>query len=431
MKKWVAILLGTEEKRSILKNILSLSTIQMFSQVLPLLTIPYVLRIVGTEKYGVAALSLAIVGFFNVIVDYGFNLSATKEASIYRNDKRYLSHLFSTVMSVKFFLCVVSWGIYFVLTVWIPDLYRYQKVYLWSYTIVVGQMFFPTWFFQGIEKMGVITVLNIIGRLLFTASVFLVIQSPQDLHWVVGLQGASGILMGFIALGIALRIEKLTFFRPKLHDVFKQLKGGWSIFISNFGVNTYINSNIVVLGAFGGSVAVGFYSVAEKLILAVRGLAVILFQAIYPRACLRVKEKRSLRSFYQKVFIPVGALFFLMGFLFWFLNQWIVQLLAGVATPRSAAVLAVLAFVPMIVVLNIPAYQSLMILGKQKAFSSVLLLGAVFNISANIYCSKHWHEQGTAWVVLMTEILITVSLYGALAWVHRRQQNEFGYISKE
>ena len=160
--------------RNILSNFISLSFLQIANFILPLLTIPYLVRTLGMENYGMLAFATSIIMYFQVVSEYGFNLTATREVSVYRDNKEKIEEIYSAVTSSKVLLGIIS---FIMLTISMFFIERFAEEYLIIYLtfgIVIGQIFFPIWFFQGIEKMQFITFLNV--QCIYSSNVFRILN---------------------------------------------------------------------------------------------------------------------------------------------------------------------------------------------------------------------------------------------------------------
>ena len=146
-------LLNKAEYKKILENIASLTGLQFASYILPLITLPYLTYVLGPDKFGLTQYAISLITYFQMFTDYGFNLSATRELAIVREDKKKVSEIFNTVMFIKIILTVLSFLIILAIVSLVPKFNNDADVYLLTFGIVIGYVLFPTWLFQGMEYM--------------------------------------------------------------------------------------------------------------------------------------------------------------------------------------------------------------------------------------------------------------------------------------
>lgn len=272
-------------KKKLLKNWGALSFLQVSNYLFPLITLPYIVRVLGPEKYGLVNFTMAFVAFFNLITDYGFNVSATRELSIYRNNKEKISSIISSIYFIKIILLAISFIIFFTLLLLVPFFNKNFDAYLVAFTIVIGNTFFPLWFFQGIEEMKYITFLNFQGKLFFVILIFLLIKSPADFLLLILFNGLTPVVMCIGAVIIMKQKFGLTLSFPNRNEVLDQFKKGRYILLSNLGISIYTNASTFILGLFSTNEVVGYYSAAEKILNAIKSIMAPIFQTLYPRQC--------------------------------------------------------------------------------------------------------------------------------------------------
>jgi PST family polysaccharide transporter len=407
--------------RRLVSNFFSLFVLQILNYLFPLITMPYVLRVIGAGKFGALAVQASVFTYFQLFTDYGFNLSATKNISVNREDKNKVSEIFSMVMTVKIGLLAVSTLILMALVNSFEMFRQYKVIYYIGCLGLIGNTFFPVWFFQGMERMKYITYFNFFSRLIFTVLIFILVKTESHYYRVVLLNSLASVLIGIISLLIVTAGFKVRYVLPGFKSLINQLIEDWYIFISTFSVNMYISSNALILRALTNDVIVGYYSIAEKIITAVRSLASVIFQAIYPYVCSKAKEsKEKLKSFYKKVFIPVSVLFFSCSLFLFVFSNFIIRIISGRETVEAVILLRILSFVPFVVVANIPAYQTLLAFDFKKSYTSVLFSGSVINIILNLILAYKFTCYGTAISVLITELYITAGLYIMIELKHKK-----------
>ena len=161
----------TKEESSTLKrlgdNFISLIILQIINYVLPLLLIPYLIRVLGIDGFGIYSFILAIIMYGVRMSDYGFELSGTYHISRHRDNQDKKNEIFSSILMIKLAIALIYIFFLTVAIFWIDKLYIHKELLFLSYGLIVGYLLFPIWFFQGMEKMRYIMLLNSFSKFLF------------------------------------------------------------------------------------------------------------------------------------------------------------------------------------------------------------------------------------------------------------------------
>jgi len=285
----------SNDKRSLIENFLSLSVLQGVNMVLPLITLPYLVRVLGIENFGLVNFSLSIIGYFNILVSFGFELSATKEISINRDNKQKVSEIFSAVTCIKTGMFILSFIILTILIFSIDVMNENLLLYYTTFGIVLGNILFPAWFFQGVEKMKYITIITVITRILFTIFIFVLVRDKGDFIFVPLLNSIGAILGGIIALRIIFKTYSIKLYIPKKNVIFHQLKDSYYYFISRVANNGSRYFATTIIGAYFGNTLVGYYTLVEKLFYAFTTIGGLVSQTIYPYMS-RTKDLKFLKK---------------------------------------------------------------------------------------------------------------------------------------
>jgi polysaccharide transporter, PST family len=313
---------STEGKKRLLSNFFSLSVLQVFTYILPLLTLPYLVRVLGIENFGLVMFAQAFITFFKILVDYGFNLSATREIAIHRDNKEKVTEIFSSVMMIKFTLILISLMLFSIIVFGFEKFSNDWKLYYLSFLMVVGQAFFPVWYFQGMERMKYITIVNVFSRLLFTLLIFIFIQNESDYILVPILNGLGSIIGSLISLWIIYKYFKQSFKIQKYQTMMLHLKDSSQFFLSRVSVSIYTAANTFVLGLFTDTTMVGYYSIAEKLYQAIQGFYAPITQVLYPY----VAKHKNIPLF-RKIFTVSVVINTLGIIILFFIGEYIFELL--------------------------------------------------------------------------------------------------------
>lgn len=198
--------------KTVLANFSYLSLLQVFTILFPLLTYPYLLRVIGLELYGVIVFAQTIINYVSLVINFGFNMSGARDVAVHKEDKERLSRIVSSTYLCKFILWIVCLIVYLSVISIVPFFRDYYWVYILSFLLTLNELLLPIWFFQGIEKMKYITIVNLSARLLFVAAIFLFVREREDYLLVPFLNGIGTILAGGLSLYIVLGKEKINLF---------------------------------------------------------------------------------------------------------------------------------------------------------------------------------------------------------------------------
>jgi len=403
----------TLAKKRLLSNFASLSVLQGANYLLPFITLPYLVRVLGPEKFGLVAFAQAFIQYFNILTDYGFNLSATREISIHREDGNELSGIFSAVMMIKLALLALSAVIMLCIVFSFGRFYQQRLVYYYAFGMVAGQCIFPVWFFQGMERMKYITFLNISARLIFTVCIFVFVHDVNDYIYVPLINSLGFMTAGILAFVIVFKDFHVRFTLPSVERIRHQLKEGWHIFISTVAISLYTTSNTFILGLLTNDTIVGYYSAAEKIIRAVQGLLTPVSQAVYPYVSRLIHTARGEGiRFLRRMTVMVGGVSFVLSAIIFFSAGIIVRLVLGGRYSESVAVLRILSFLPFVIALsNIFGIQTMLNLGYKKAFSRILIGASLLNIVLAFILVPPFRQTGISFAVLVSETVVTVSMF--------------------
>jgi polysaccharide transporter, PST family len=262
--------------------------------VIPAALLPYLVRVLGVEQYGLIAFAQSISQYFIIATDYGFNFSATRAIAQNRDDREKISRIFWSVTAIKLGLAVAGALVMAIFLLLVPRLQAAMAVYTATYLSVIGNAIFPTWMFQGMERMSFISVITGVAKLAAAALVVIFVHNRNDTVLAALLLSSGYFLAGILGTVFALRHHVDRFMVPSRVDIYTALHEGRHLFLTTAAVSLYSNTNTFLVGLLGGNVQAGYFSLADKVIRAITGLFAPLIQAAYPRVVRLAVQSRDL-----------------------------------------------------------------------------------------------------------------------------------------
>jgi len=302
----------SKDSKVLLENFISLSALQLVGMLLPLITLPYVIRVLGFNKYGIIVLALSLINYFTSITDYSFRITATRDVSKFRNNRKKLSIIYSKVIIIKCLLFIFSLVSIGIIVFAYPEFYEERLVFFLTAPMLFGYVLFPEWFFQGIEQMKYITFLTIGIKLFFTLNVFIFIHKPED-YWIYPLLQSLGYIgSGLIGQYILIKKFKLDFYWISSHQIKQSIKENFPIFVNQFMPTLYNNTSTFLLGIMTSTALLGIYDAIKKIIDLCITLTGIVSRVFFP---FLTRNKNAFKR-YEKGMLYLGATLTILPIIF-------------------------------------------------------------------------------------------------------------------
>lgn len=399
--------------RRLLANFFSLSAMQAVSYGVQFLTIPYIFTTIGAERNAIVFVALVQINYFFNITDYGFYLTATQAVALSRDNQPALVRIFNEVFFSKLLITAVGFVVFMAVTLFaLLDVYsEHWLLFALSYSMVIGYALFPVWFYQGIEQMKTVTILNIITRMVYAACVFLFIKSPEDYLWINAYNGAAYLAVGLLALIMAVKKHNITLNIPTSERLFLQIKNSWHVFISYFTNNIYATSSVFILSFFAPVYVVGWYGAVDKIISGLRQVYNVAFLAIFPHStALSQQNFKVHQQFLSKIRMLLLAFYVVVCSIIAYFATEFVELLTKENISESAWVVRVGMIILIAIALQIKGYQNLLIYNRKKIFARLFISAAIFNILLGSVAAWLFQEKGIISVAVVTELSVAAVL---------------------
>lgn len=251
--------------RVVVENFSYMSILQVVLLLAPLITYPYLVRVLGMELYGVVISAQVLMGYASIIIDFGTNSVCAKHVSINRNNKEILSEIVSSVIIIRLTLALLCFCIYMLVVLIIPIYRQYTLLFVLTYGMTMQEVLFPQYFFQGIEKMKYATILSILIKAIFIVAIFFVIKTQDDyiyvpLLYMLGYTISSALALYIVVGHMGIRLITPNFSRIKIYA-----KDSLPIFATDIVTTIKDKFNYFFVGSLIGMAEVTIYDLGIKL----------------------------------------------------------------------------------------------------------------------------------------------------------------------
>lgn len=396
---------SSKDGKTVFANFGYLSLLQIAGYVFPLITMPYLARVIGADGFGKIAFASAIVIWVQTISDWGFNMTATRDVAQNRDNKEKVSRIFSNVLWARCLLTIFS-GLLLLLAVSIIPYFRSNADIIWiTFLLVPGYILFPDWFFQAIEKMKYTTIFNLLLKLIFTVAVFIFIRDRED-YLIQPLLTTIGYLVcGIGALYLILWKWGYTLYRPQWNDILKTIKESTDVFFNNLMPNLYNSFSVMMLGFFGGATANGVYDGGSKFPTIFYNFQSVLSRAFYPFLSRRPDK----HSFYAKLNLCTalfGAIILII------ISPWIIRIMLGEEFEKSVIVMQILSLSVIFLAMSYTYGTNYLIIHhKEKTLRNLTFVSSIIGMCISIPLVYYFTYIGAAITVCLCRGMLGIGSF--------------------
>lgn len=422
----IKVIVGSPVKKKAFSNGIWMYLLEIFNTIVPLLTLPYITRILGASQYGVFSIAINILGYFQVIVSYGFGMSATREIALSDKSNKKINRIFSTVFFSRFILlgfCVLASVVY---ALSLKSALIQVQCLIILLSSLIGSCLQLNWLFQGMQQMQYISIISMVSRTISVALIFMLVKSPDDLLTYCFLYSVSPIINGFLGIIIARVKFQIRFVYISKQDIIQELKKGWYVFTTQLSSKVFGAIGITFLGIFATKTEVGIYSAIQKIpnmmMLAWTPITQILYPISSKKLGVSFKQGRVFIKKIQKIIIPIFALGTLaIGIL----SKVIVYFAFGVEYAEHYYwILPLLVWFVLGIYNNFQGVQTLLGGGYDKEYSKCFQISVFCTIALNFVLIYFFKGTGACIAPALSEIILGFMLHRVVRKLEKKYNAE-------
>jgi PST family polysaccharide transporter len=404
-----------QRRRGFIHNVIALYGVQACTYALPLLTFPYLAHVLGPSGWGVVVFAQAIGDVIACVVEYGFDISGSRETSRQRDDPQRLSGLISGVLGAKFLLAMVCIAGAFFSRRYThhiaPSLALFWASTIWGVCQGINML----WFFQGLERMRLASALEIGGKVMATLSIFVLVHKPDDGWKVMAAQCVGCVVAHGVTVVLAYR--EVGFRWPTPSSVWDALRLGSSMFLFRAVQSLSGSVNRLVLGSVAPVAVLGEYAGAEKITRVFQQGMWPVNQALYPKLTQQAQNNpRGALKTVRLSLLFLGGLGTFLGLGVFFGAPLLVHVILGPAFLEAVPVLRVFSlWIPLIALTTVIIFQLLLPNHLDNQFNFVNVTAGLLGIGAALLLAPRIGAIGIAWAAVSAQTY-TLAAFSFILW---------------
>lgn len=380
---------------------------QILAIFLPLLTTPYISRVLGADGVGIYNYVESVSAAFVLFAVLGTNSYAIREVAYRQENKKAYSQIFYEICCIRIITTFLLFPIYFLMIVKVE---KYSLVYAAALLNLMIVPFDISWFFQGLEEFSKIVTRNFLCKIIALILIFALVKKPDDV-----------VIYAFIMFGVNL-LSNITmwFYLPKYVEPFKRdnfcpkhhIRGTLIFFIPTISAYIYTSLDKIVLGVLSNEYEVGYYSQSEKIVKLLMTIIYALSTVIMPRMANIIRKgeidkvKENINRSYQ--FVLLLSIPMIVGLMI--VADYFIPLFLGNGYEKCIVLIYILA--PLILIMGISSMTGtavMIAMGMQGKYNSIIIGASIINLLLNLILVKKFNSFGVAFATIIAELFVMSS----------------------
>ena len=345
--------------------------------VFPLLLFPYLTRILTPSFYGIITYMTSVANYVSIIIDFGFNLSATRKIATNKDNREKVQTIYSAVVIGRVALAIISGIVVFILALFVPIMRENLGVLIAYYFSTAVLVFLPDYIYRGFEKMQGITIRYVIAKIITTVLTLVIVKGPEQILLVPLFNGIGNVCSVVFTIFDLKKKYGIRITRVTMSSVLEEIKSSWVFFISTFATTAFTLANTLFMGFVNMSeVDIAYWGVAFQLISIVISLYDPIVSSLYPRMVISKDLKLIKYAFF--IIMPIVVLGCIVCY---FAAPFFVKIVGGEG--YEGAIIIFRLMIP-VLLFSYPAqlfgFPVLGPIGKEKSVTAATIIGSLFHI---------------------------------------------------
>jgi len=370
--------------KKVIENYFFMTALQVINSLFYIIIYPYLIKNLGAHSYGQYIYGLTVITYFIYLINFGFDLPATKAVAQSADNKDIESLIFSSVLLAKIYLLIISAVILLILLLTIPFLRSQYTLYLILFLQVINFVLFPTWYFQGKQRMKVVTIIQVLFKLISLPFIFIYVRSNEDIIALAIITSLSMLFGGLAAFIIVTCIDKVRIRNVSFNEIKARYREGTPFFLSTLVSTVKEQGVLILVGAFLGMRDVAIYDLANKIVTIPRTIVMSINGALFPKVVTEHNTRTIRKIIIYEFVIGIAVIGLIITF-----GHWVILLLGG-AEMSAAYPLAIILSITVLSWLIVGAIINFLFIPEKKYYlvtinQFVALAAVVVFICAGFY----------------------------------------------